>query len=100
MRGRDAERLQKEKFVSIYPLWSFCSSVASLPRFSVHDAKCPAAGYTQIFRKGDAVEATRALSRLEAAIPRDHRPDLLRHADNRMQLIDNWWARPSKRAIA
>jgi hypothetical protein len=50
--------------------------------------------------KDDAVEATRALSRLEAAIPRDHRPDLLRHADNRMQLIDNWWARPSKRAIA
>jgi hypothetical protein len=50
--------------------------------------------------KDDAVEATRALSRLEAALPKNHRPDLLRHADNRMQLIDNWWVRSSKRAIA
>ena len=48
----------------------------------------------------DAVEATRALSRLEAAIPKEHRPDLLRHAENRMQLIDSWWIPASERAIA
>ena len=50
--------------------------------------------------KDDAVEATRALSRVEAAIPKEHRPDLLRHADNRMQLIDSWWIPTSERAIA
>ena len=50
--------------------------------------------------RDDAVEATRALSRLEAAIPKDHRPDLVRHADSRMQLIDGWWLPATERAIA
>jgi len=50
--------------------------------------------------KDDALEATRALSRLEAAIPKEHRPDLLRHAEGRMQLIDDWWKPTLKHAIA
>lgn len=50
--------------------------------------------------KDDAVEATRALSRLEAAIPKEHRPDLVLHADSRMQLIDGWWLPTPERASA
>jgi hypothetical protein len=50
--------------------------------------------------KDDALEAARALSRLEAAIPKEHRPDLLGHAAGRMQLIDGWWTPSSERAIA
>jgi hypothetical protein len=50
--------------------------------------------------RDDAVEAARALSRLEAAIPKEHRPDLLRHAGGRLQMIDDWWAPISERAIA
>jgi hypothetical protein len=50
--------------------------------------------------KDDAVEAARAVSRLEAAIPKEHRPDLLRHAESRMQLIDDWWTPMPERAIA
>jgi hypothetical protein len=50
--------------------------------------------------KDDALEAARALSRLEAAIPKEHRPVLLRHAEGRMQLIDDWWKPTLKRAIA
>lgn len=50
--------------------------------------------------RDDALEAARALSRLEAAIPKQHRPDVLRHAEGRKQLIDNWWTPMSERAIA
>jgi hypothetical protein len=50
--------------------------------------------------KDDAIEATRALTRLEAAIPKEHRPDLLRHAEGRMQMIDTWWTPMPERAIA
>jgi hypothetical protein len=50
--------------------------------------------------RDDALEAARALSRLEAAIPKDHRPDLLRHAEGRMELIDDWWTPLPERAIA
>jgi hypothetical protein len=50
--------------------------------------------------KDDALEAARALSRLEAAIPKEHRPDLVRHAEGRMQLIDSWWTQTAERAIA
>ena len=50
--------------------------------------------------KGDPFEAARALSRLEAAIPKEHRHDLLVHAAGRMQLIDDWWTPSSERAIA
>ena len=47
--------------------------------------------------KDDALEAAQAVSRLEAAIPKEHRPDLLRRAQARMRLIDDWWV---DRAIA
>jgi hypothetical protein len=50
--------------------------------------------------RDDAVEAARAVGRLEAAIPKDHRPDLVRHAGSRMQLIDGWWLPATQRAIA
>jgi hypothetical protein len=50
--------------------------------------------------RDDAVEAARALSRLEATIPKEHRPNLLRHAESRMDLIDNWWLPAVGRAIA
>ncbi len=47
--------------------------------------------------RNDATEAAQAVSRLEAAIPKEHRPDLLRRAQARMRLIDDWWV---DRAIA
>jgi hypothetical protein len=50
--------------------------------------------------KDDALEATRALTRLEAAIPKAYRPDLVLHAEARMQLIDDWWRPNPQRAIA
>ena len=36
----------------------------------------------------------------EAAIPKEHRPDLLRHAEGRLQLINDWWTPMPDRAIA
>jgi hypothetical protein len=48
----------------------------------------------------DANEAAQAVSRLEAAIPKEHRPDLLRRAGDRMRLINDWWTPVSERAIA
>jgi hypothetical protein len=50
--------------------------------------------------RDDALEAARAVSQLEAAIPKQHRPDLLRHAEGRMQMIDDWWTPMPARAIA
>ena len=50
--------------------------------------------------KDDALEAARAVSRLEAAIPKEHRPNLLRHAESRKELIDDWWKPIVVRAIA
>jgi hypothetical protein len=50
--------------------------------------------------RGDAIEATRALSGLEAAIPKEHRHDLLRHAEGRLLLIDDWWTPMPDCAIA
>jgi hypothetical protein len=50
--------------------------------------------------KDDALEAARAVSRLEAAIPKEHRPDLLHHAEGRMQLIDDWRTPLPERAVA
>jgi hypothetical protein len=50
--------------------------------------------------KDDAVEAARALSRLEAAIPKEHRPDLLHNAEGRMELIDDWWTPVLERVTA
>jgi hypothetical protein len=50
--------------------------------------------------RDDALEAARALSRLEAAIPKEHRPNLVRHAEGRMELINDWWMPTAERAIA
>ena len=50
--------------------------------------------------RDDAVEAARAVSRLESAIPKENRPDLIRHAESRMQLIDNWWTPATERSVA
>ena len=50
--------------------------------------------------KDDATEAARAVSRLEAAIPKEHRPDLVHQAEERMHLINSWWDAEPKRAIA
>lgn len=50
--------------------------------------------------KDDASEAAQAVTRLEAAIPKEHRPDLLRRAEGRMKLIDDWWVSVPDRAIA
>jgi len=41
--------------------------------------------------EGDALEATRAISKIEGAIPEQHRPDLLRQAESRERLISAWW---------
>jgi hypothetical protein len=50
--------------------------------------------------RDDALEAVCALSRLEATIRKDHRPDLLRHTEDRLQLIDDWWKPVPDRVIA
>jgi hypothetical protein len=51
--------------------------------------------------RDDAVEAAGAWGRWEAAIPKEHRrPDLLRHAEGRLQLINDWWTPMPDRAIA
>lgn len=50
--------------------------------------------------RDDANEAAQAVGRLEAAIPTEHRPDLIRRTEDRMKLIDDWWTPVPKRAIA
>jgi hypothetical protein len=40
----------------------------------------------------DALEATKVITRIESVIPREHRPDLLRQAASREQLITDWWS--------
>jgi len=49
--------------------------------------------------KDDALDGTRAISKIEGAIPKVHRPDLLSQAENRERLITDWW-RPKERASA
>ena len=46
----------------------------------------------------DALDAAKAVSRIECAIPKQHRPDLLVQAENRERLIKNWWS-TSHRAL-
>jgi hypothetical protein len=48
----------------------------------------------------DALEATRAITKIEGAIPREHRPDLLRQAASREQLIADWWRPISGKSVA
>ena len=39
----------------------------------------------------DASDATRVISKIECAIPQQHRPDLLLQAESREHLIRDWW---------
>jgi len=39
----------------------------------------------------DALDASRSISRVEAAIPKEYRPDLVRQAESRECLIVDWW---------
>jgi hypothetical protein len=41
----------------------------------------------------DALDAAKAISRIECAIPKQHRPDPLVQAENRESLIRDWWPR-------
>ncbi len=49
--------------------------------------------------EADALDATRAVSKIECAIPKQHRPDLLVQAESRERLIKDWW-HTGYRAIA
>jgi hypothetical protein len=62
----------------------------------------PNARLTELRRfsdEADAVDATRVISKIECAIPKKHRPDLLAQAESRERLIREWWNIDS-RAIA
>ena len=50
--------------------------------------------------KDDAMEAARAVTRLEAAIPKEYRPDLVQHTEARTRLINGWWDGAPNRATA
>jgi hypothetical protein len=39
----------------------------------------------------DAIDAARAVAKIEGVIPKEHRPDLLRQVASREQLITDWW---------
>jgi hypothetical protein len=41
--------------------------------------------------KDDALEASLSISRLEAAIPKKYRPDLILQVQSRESLIEDWW---------
>jgi hypothetical protein len=47
----------------------------------------------------DALDAARAISRIECAIPKQHRPDLMVQVENRECLISDCW-QPNHRALA
>jgi hypothetical protein len=48
----------------------------------------------------DALEATRAITKMERVIPKEHRPDLLLQAASREQLIADWWRPISEKIVA
>jgi len=50
--------------------------------------------------KDDAGRSGTSGDRLEAAIPKEHCADLVRHAEGRMQFIDDWWEPAFEQAIA
>jgi hypothetical protein len=39
----------------------------------------------------DALEASRSITKVEAAIPKKYRPDLILQVTNRESLIEDWW---------
>lgn len=46
----------------------------------------------------DALEASRSISKIEAAIPKTYRPDLLVQVASRESLIEDWWQPRIRRA--
>jgi hypothetical protein len=46
----------------------------------------------------DALEASRSISRVEAAIPKKYRPDLILQVASRESLIEDWWQPIIRRA--
>lgn len=42
----------------------------------------------------DALNASQAISKLELAIPADHRPDVIRQVESRESFIVDWWGPP------
>jgi hypothetical protein len=50
--------------------------------------------------KDDALDASRSISKVEAAIPKKYRPDLLRQAESRECLIKDWWQPITGKATA
>jgi hypothetical protein len=48
----------------------------------------------------DAVDASRSISKIEAAIPKKYRPDLVLQAESRECLIDDWWRPVTHKATA
>jgi hypothetical protein len=47
----------------------------------------------------DALNASQTISKVELAIPAEHRPDAIRQAQNREGFIEDWW-RPARFQIA
>jgi hypothetical protein len=48
----------------------------------------------------DAFDASRSITKVEAAIPKKYRPDLLRQAESRECLIQDWWHPITPKATA
>jgi hypothetical protein len=48
----------------------------------------------------DALDASRSLTKIEAAIPKKYRPDLVLQVTNREGLIEDWWQTIKKRTLA
>ena len=46
----------------------------------------------------DALEASRSISKVEAAIPKKYRPDLILQVENRERLVEDWWQPIIRRA--
>jgi hypothetical protein len=46
----------------------------------------------------DALEASRSICKIEAAIPKKYRPDLILQVESRERLIENWWQPIIRRA--
>lgn len=50
--------------------------------------------------KDDALDASRSISKVEAAIPNKYRPDLLLQVESRERLIEDWWQPVVRKATA
>jgi hypothetical protein len=45
----------------------------------------------RFFGEDDALNASQTISKVELAIPAEHRPDVIRQAENREAFIEDWW---------